>query len=110
MRRVDCIHFVGIGGAGMGGIAEVLLNEGYKISGSDLGPNPVVERLTSLGAEIKFGHAAENIQGASVGKIQSVLNPASHTGHRLVWRSSGHQNHIHRHINCFLWSILRYIP
>ncbi len=73
MRRVDCIHFVGIGGAGMGGIAEVLLNEGYKISGSDLGPNPVVERLTSLGAEIKFGHAAENIRGASVVVVSSAI-------------------------------------
>ncbi len=48
------IHFVGIGGAGMGGIAEVLLNEGYKVSGSDLGPNPVVDRLTALGAGYLF--------------------------------------------------------
>lgn len=45
MRRVKCIHFVGIGGAGMSGIAEVLLNEGYEISGSDLAENPVTERL-----------------------------------------------------------------
>ncbi len=73
MRRVDRIHFVGIGGAGMGGIAEVLLNEGYKISGSDLGPNPVVERLTSLGAEIKFGHEAAHIQGASVVVVSSAI-------------------------------------
>ena len=73
MRRVERIHFVGIGGAGMGGIAEVLLNEGYKISGSDLGPNPVVERLTALGAEIQFGHKAENIQGASVVVVSSAI-------------------------------------
>ena len=73
MRRVERIHFVGIGGAGMGGIAEVLLNEGYKVSGSDLGPNPVVERLTSLGAEVCFGHAAENIQGASVVVVSSAI-------------------------------------
>jgi UDP-N-acetylmuramate--alanine ligase len=73
MRRVDRIHFVGIGGAGMGGIAEVLLNEGYKISGSDLGPNPVVERLTALGAEIKFGHDAAHIQGASVVVVSSAI-------------------------------------
>ena len=73
MRRVERIHFVGIGGAGMGGIAEVLLNEGYKISGSDLGPNPVVERLASLGAEIKFGHDAANIQGASVVVVSSAI-------------------------------------
>ncbi len=49
MRRVRHIHFVGIGGAGMGGIAEVLANEGYQISGSDLAPNPVTQQLTSLG-------------------------------------------------------------
>jgi UDP-N-acetylmuramate--alanine ligase len=73
MRRVERIHFVGIGGAGMGGIAEVLLNEGYKISGSDLGPNPVVERLTALGADIQFGHRAENIKGASVVVVSSAI-------------------------------------
>ena len=52
MRRVRHIHFVGIGGAGMGGIAEVLANEGYQISGSDLAPNPVTQQLASLGATI----------------------------------------------------------
>ncbi|MEJ2763949.1 UDP-N-acetylmuramate--L-alanine ligase [Photobacterium sp. MCCC 1A19761] len=66
MRRVERIHFVGIGGAGMSGIAEVLINEGYRISGSDLAPNAVTERLSGKGAEIFFGHAAENIDGASV--------------------------------------------
>ncbi|MDN3684300.1 Mur ligase domain-containing protein [Vibrio sinaloensis] len=49
MRRVKCIHFIGIGGAGMSGIAEVLLNEGYQISGSDIAENPVTERLTQKG-------------------------------------------------------------
>ena len=52
MRRVKTIHFVGIGGAGMGGIAEVLLNEGYQITGSDIGENPVVKRLSALGAKV----------------------------------------------------------
>lgn len=52
MRRVRHIHFVGIGGAGMGGIAEVLANEGYQISGSDLAPNPVTQQLSQLGATI----------------------------------------------------------
>ncbi len=47
MRRVRHIHFVGIGGAGMGGIAEVLANEGYQISGSDLAPNPVTQQLVA---------------------------------------------------------------
>ncbi len=66
MRRVERIHFVGIGGAGMSGIAEVLVNEGYRISGSDIAPNAVTNRLTAKGAEIFFGHSAENVQGASV--------------------------------------------
>lgn len=59
MRRVRHIHFVGIGGAGMGGIAEVLANEGYQISGSDLAPNPVTQQLMNLGATIYFNHRPE---------------------------------------------------
>jgi len=66
MRRIHTIHFVGIGGSGMGGIAEVLLNLGYRVQGSDLKPNAVTERLVGLGAEIKFGHAAENVSSADV--------------------------------------------
>lgn len=73
MRRVERIHFVGIGGAGMGGIAEVLVNEGYRVSGSDIAPNLVVDRLVSLGAEVRFGHAAENIEGASVVVVSSAI-------------------------------------
>lgn len=61
MRRVRCIHFVGIGGAGMSGIAEVLLNEGYQITGSDISVNAVTERLSQLGATIHIGHHASNI-------------------------------------------------
>ncbi|OZB03762.1 MAG: hypothetical protein B7X54_09270, partial [Idiomarina sp. 34-48-12] len=66
MRRVRRIHFVGIGGAGMGGIAEVLLNQGYTIAGSDIAENANTQRLRNFGAEIFIGHAAENIQGADV--------------------------------------------
>jgi len=73
MRRVKRIHFVGIGGAGMGGIAEVLLNEGYQISGSDIGENQVVTRLTALGANITIGHAEENIIGASVIVVSTAI-------------------------------------
>ncbi|MDT4837277.1 UDP-N-acetylmuramate--L-alanine ligase [compost metagenome] len=58
------IHFVGIGGAGMNGIAEVLLNQGYRISGSDLGESTVTRRLVALGAEVFVGHDAANIEGA----------------------------------------------
>lgn len=73
MRRVERIHFVGIGGAGMGGIAEVLLNEGYKVSGSDIASGAVTERLAGLGAEIFIGHSAANIQGASVVVVSSAI-------------------------------------
>jgi len=74
MRRVKCIHFVGIGGAGMGGIAEVLLNEGYQISGSDIGENQVVKRLRNLGAKIVIGHDSENITEASVIVVSTAIN------------------------------------
>ena len=55
MRRINTIHFVGIGGSGMGGIAEVLLNLGYRVQGSDLKPNAVTQRLTELGARLFTG-------------------------------------------------------
>ncbi|HEE0082754.1 TPA: UDP-N-acetylmuramate--L-alanine ligase [Citrobacter youngae] len=74
MRRVRHIHFVGIGGAGMGGIAEVLANEGYQISGSDLAPNPVTQQLTNLGATIFFNHRPENVRDASVVVVSSAIS------------------------------------
>ena len=55
--KIEKIHFVGIGGIGMSGIAEVLLNLGYKVSGSDLRSSEITERLASLGGEIFYGHA-----------------------------------------------------
>jgi len=63
-HRIEHIHFVGIGGSGMSGIAEVLLNLGYRISGSDLADSAATQRLASLGAHIALGHQAENITGA----------------------------------------------
>ncbi|MFZ6750407.1 UDP-N-acetylmuramate--L-alanine ligase [Undibacterium sp. Ren11W] len=63
-HKVKHLHFVGIGGSGMSGIAEVLLNLGYVISGSDLSSNTASQRLASLGANVMLGHAAENIAGA----------------------------------------------
>ena len=65
-RRIKQIHFVGIGGSGMSGIAEVLANIGYEITGSDLAQNAMTERLASLGANIFKGHEASNIEGANV--------------------------------------------
>lgn len=63
-HKVKHLHFVGIGGSGMSGIAEVLLNLGYVISGSDLSSNAASQRLASLGAKVTVGHTAENIEGA----------------------------------------------
>lgn len=74
MRKVRHIHFVGIGGAGMGGIAEVLANEGYEISGSDLAPNAVTQQLVALGATIYFNHRPENIRGASVVVVSTAIS------------------------------------
>ncbi|MDE8034343.1 UDP-N-acetylmuramate--L-alanine ligase [Actinobacillus equuli subsp. haemolyticus] len=74
MRRVNQIHFIGIGGAGMSGIAEVLLNEGYQISGSDIAEGPVTKRLVEAGAKVFIGHQAENISGASVVVASSAID------------------------------------
>ena len=71
--KIQRVHFVGIGGIGMSGIAEVLLNLGYKVSGSDLKSSPVTQRLTSLGATFFEGHAAENVQGAEVVVTSSAV-------------------------------------
>lgn len=73
MKRVKHIHFVGIGGAGMGGIAEVLANEGYQISGSDLAPNLVTQHLAAMGIAIYFQHRAENVQQASVVVVSTAI-------------------------------------
>ncbi len=66
MGRVEQIHFVGIGGVGMCGIAEVLHNQGYRITGSDIGESNSVQRLQSLGIQVHIGHRVENIAGADV--------------------------------------------
>lgn len=73
MRRVQRVHFVGIGGSGMGGIAEVLLNLGYEVSGSDMRASAVTRRLESLGARIAIGHAAKHVEGAGVVVISSAI-------------------------------------
>lgn len=73
MRRITRIHFVGIGGSGMNGIAEVLMNQGYQVSGSDLGRSAVTERLTQLGASVFIGHAAQNIEGADAVVVSSAV-------------------------------------
>ncbi|TLY73238.1 MAG: UDP-N-acetylmuramate--L-alanine ligase [Gammaproteobacteria bacterium] len=73
MRRINAIHFVGIGGSGMSGIAEVLLNLGYRVQGSDLKESAVTQWLAGLGARIAFGHAAANITGADVVVVSAAV-------------------------------------
>ena len=73
--KIQRIHFVGIGGIGMSGVAEVLLNLGYKVSGSDLKSSAITQRLASLGAQVFEGHAAENISGAEVVVASSAVSP-----------------------------------
>ncbi|EID4389299.1 TPA: UDP-N-acetylmuramate--L-alanine ligase [Vibrio vulnificus] len=77
MRRVKSIHFIGIGGAGMSGIAEVLLNEGYQITGSDIAENAVTERLAQKGAKVYIGHQATNVAEASVVVVSTAINEAN---------------------------------
>jgi UDP-N-acetylmuramate--alanine ligase len=72
--KIQRIHFVGIGGIGMSGIAEVLLNLGYKVSGSDLKATPVTQRLAGLGATVFEGHNSENIAGAEVVVTSSAIS------------------------------------
>ena len=73
--KIQRVHFVGIGGIGMSGIAEVLLNLGYKVSGSDLKTSAVTQRLASLGATVFEGHRADNVTGAEVVVISSAISP-----------------------------------
>lgn len=73
MHKVRRIHFVGIGGAGMSGIAEVLLNEGYEISGSDIAASKVTQRLESLGVKVFIGHSVANVEGANVVVVSSAI-------------------------------------
>jgi UDP-N-acetylmuramate--alanine ligase len=75
MRRVNLIHLIGIGGAGMGGIAEVLVNLGYAVQGSDLRANAVTARLAQMGVRVFVGHEAGQVAGASVVVVSSAVAP-----------------------------------
>ncbi len=72
-KKNQKIHFVGIGGIGMSGIAELLLNLRYRVSGSDLKESSIVERLRSLGGEVRIGHLAENVKGADAVVVSSAV-------------------------------------
>ena len=77
MRRIHTIHFVGIGGSGMCGIAEVLLNLGYAVQGSDLKQGESTERLQRLGARVLIGHSAGNVDGADVVVVSSAIDASN---------------------------------
>ena len=77
MRRIQRIHFVGIGGSGMSGIAEVLAGLNYTISGSDISDGPVISRLQSLGVEVMIGHRASNVTDADVLVVSSAINESN---------------------------------
>ncbi|MDB5034357.1 MAG: UDP-N-acetylmuramate/alanine ligase [Chlorobi bacterium] len=74
-RSINRVHFVGIGGIGMSGIAEILLDQGFTVTGSDLAKSDVTDRLESLGATIMPGHAAEHVAGADVVVYSSAVHP-----------------------------------
>ena len=73
MRRIRRVHFVGIGGAGMNGIAEVLVNQGFDVSGSDLAKSRATDHLQGLGAKIFIGHEAGNIEAADVLVVSTAV-------------------------------------
>lgn len=75
--RLQNLHFVGIGGIGMSGIAEVLHNQGYKVSGSDAANSPAMERLASLGIRVSVGHQAANLQDAQAVVVSTAINPSN---------------------------------
>jgi len=85
--KVKRVHFVGIGGAGMSGIAEVLLTQGYEVSGSDVAMSATTRRLTELGAKIAAGHDASNIAGASVVVVSTAV--AAHNPEVVAARERG---------------------
>ena len=73
-QRIKHVHFVGIGGAGMGGIAEVIANIGFSVSGSDIAENSMTQRLSSIGISVYKGHQEKNIQGANVVVVSSAID------------------------------------
>ncbi|WP_317706682.1 UDP-N-acetylmuramate--L-alanine ligase [Methylomarinovum caldicuralii] len=77
MAAIGRIHFIGIGGVGMSGIAEVLANLGYRVSGSDARDSLVLQRLRSLGITVKVGHDAAHVVGADVVVVSSAVDPAN---------------------------------
>ena len=91
-HKVKRIHFVGIGGSGMSGIAEVLANLGYTVTGSDLSESPPVRRLRQMGIKVVVGHAADNVAQADancgVSDLPDLPPALLERLHRHAWRRS----------------------
>ncbi|HER43864.1 MAG TPA: UDP-N-acetylmuramate--L-alanine ligase, partial [Candidatus Eisenbacteria bacterium] len=77
LGKATRIHFIGIGGIGMSGIAEVLINLGFEVSGSDLEKSAITEHLESIGARIRYGHSADNVRESDVVVFSSAVGPAN---------------------------------
>ena len=77
LGKIKRIHFIGIGGSGMSGIAEVLINQGYEVSGSDMAATSVTNHLEQLGAKVFFNHAPENIEGSQVVVVSSAIDTSN---------------------------------
>ena len=75
--RVRRVHFVGIGGIGMSGLAEILRTMEFEVSGSDLKPNDITRRLETMGVRVHVGHKAENVEGADVVVYSSAIDEAN---------------------------------
>ena len=82
MRRIQNIHFIGIGGVGMCGIAEVLHNQGYQVSGSDIKSSSTTERLEKLGIKVYLGHLEQNVYDAHVIVVSTAVNPENP---EIIW-------------------------
>ena len=78
IRGIEQVHFVGIGGIGMCGLAELLHNQGYRVTGSDLKTGPTVARLRSLGIQVTEGHDSQNVGDADLLVVSSAI-PAGNT-------------------------------
>src|SRR3546814_2780291 len=89
-RRYSRVHFVGIGGVGMRGIAEVLCTLGYQVSGSDTADNAGTRRLAQLGANVHRGHAAANVLGTDCVVVSSALRPDNPDRQRTRLNSNHH--------------------
>ena len=88
-RAFSRVHFVGIGGAGMSGIAEVLCTLGYSVSGSDQNPSRATARLIAAGANVHFGHDAAHVEGADVVVVSSAIR-ADNPEVRAAYLEGGH--------------------